>query len=492
MTTPEQNNHLSGARHSGQNLVSRMKSFIQSVKIKLARMTDHQHIQEMNGAQKTTARFFHMISLSIRKFSRDFCFERAASLSYVTILSLIPLLVLFLSIANVLGVDREINAYIQNTILPFAAPEFQTELSEIITDYITPTIFTGAKWGLINFAAIVGLIMGSMGILITAERVFNTIWNVRETRGLVQKITAFWVVLTTSPFLILLSIWIADFLSPANGVIDQIGQKIFIVKLFYDQFIPFSVSFIAYTLFFVFLPSTRVKFKSAAVGGIISALLWEISKRGFYFYVSQVGTVTNFYKQIATIPLFFFWVFMTWIIILLGAEISYVYQHYKILRKEDEEDHDDPPAHSPTFLAVSMLMHINIAFRQGLEIPNLEVMAERMQVRVELLINVANDLVDLNVLIADANQPLRFLLVKDASKIFLQDVVSKIKEMEFPAEADGVLAAADDSSRKDLSNIDDWVKFYFSRARRAFFEKFNGKTLDDVCEAVDLNLQNRG
>ena len=428
------------------------------------------------------ARWSHIFILALRKFNRDFCIERAASLSYVMILSMIPLLVLFLSIANVLGIDKEIHQYIQNTVLPFVAPEFQTELSEIIIDYISPTIFIGARSGLINLVAILGLILGSMGVLITAERVFNHIWSVTETRGFFQKLTAFWVVLTTSPFLILASIWIADILSPADSFIATLTEKWLVLRIVYDHLIPFTVSFVAYTLFFVFLPSTRVKVRSAAVGGLVSALLWEISKRGFYQYVIRVGTVTNFYKQIATVPLFFFWVFVTWIIILLGAEISYIYQHYTLLRQE-EEDGDDEPVHSKAYLAVSLLFHIYDAFRRGQEIPPIEQIAQRIRVRVEALYELANFLYELGVLIPDAGQMQRYTLARAADTIDIQQIVKQVSEQEFPADAE---SCRDDITGNQVSTRD--VQFrvnqYFSRARSAYNSVFESHSLAESLPAL--------
>jgi membrane protein len=464
---------------------SRMKLFLEYVKrwrLRLAKYVNRRDKDEAGTISYILAKWTHIFTLSLRKFNRDFCIERAASLSYVMILSMIPLLVLFLSIANVLGIDKEIHQYIQNTVLPFVAPEFQTELSEIIIDYISPTIFIGARSGLINLVAILGLILGSMGVLITAERVFNHIWNVTETRGFFQKLTAFWVVLTTSPFLILASIWIADILSPADSYIAALTERWLILRILYDHLIPFTVSFFAYTLFFVFLPSTRVKIRSAAIGGLVSALLWEVSKRGFYQYVIRVGTVTNFYKQIATVPMFFFWVFVTWIIILLGAEISYVYQHYHLLRQE-EDDGEDEPVYSKAYLAVSLLFNIYDSFRRGQEIPALDKIAEKMRVRVEPLMQLANYLSEIGVLIADAGQMQRYTLARAADTINIQQIVKQVSEQEFPADAE---SCPDTLITKQIpkDNVQMMVNCYFAKARNAYNAAFDTNSLAESLPAL--------
>ncbi len=413
-----------------------------------------------------------LIGFTFKKFSDDACFERAASLSYVSIISTIPLLVLFFSIVSILGLYQEMISYIHDTVLPFVVPEFQDQLIQIITDYISPTVFTGHGSGLINLLAILSLLMSATGVLITAERIFNQIWRVKETRSYVQKITAFWVILTTSPFLILASVWLADYLGPSERWFNVVSRHILFFRAIYDQFLLLFVGFIAFSLLLIFTPSVRVRFRAAAVGGVISAILWELSKKGFYFYVVNVGTVTNFYKQIAMLPLFLIWVFLTWMIILLGAEISYTVQNLEILIREQEEEHSGK-RHSMAFLALSLLYAILNAYKKGKNIPPLDQIAPVVGIRLEELNNVARTLVEMNILIEDAAMVGRFTLIKSPENLNLREIVEEMRMREFPNEAILAIHEPKKLSSPDKMEVQDCVEYLFSHAEKAYMDVFS-------------------
>ncbi|HDT12107.1 MAG TPA: hypothetical protein ENO01_00465, partial [Candidatus Marinimicrobia bacterium] len=203
---------------------------------------------EWGSLRRFFSRIAWFLTITFKKFKSDLCLEQAASMAFITVISLIPLAVLFFSIAGVLGVGQEIINYVQDRVFPFVAPEFQYELSEWLNAYISPTAFRGIKSGIINLIAILSLLLAAMGVFVMAERVFNHIWKVPEKRSYIQKVIAFWVVLTTSPFLILTSIWLMNFINPPGGLIDQLMQQNWIVRLLYNNLVPLTVSFIAFTL----------------------------------------------------------------------------------------------------------------------------------------------------------------------------------------------------------------------------------------------------
>ncbi|MCK5519498.1 MAG: YihY/virulence factor BrkB family protein [Candidatus Marinimicrobia bacterium] len=417
-------------------------------------------------------RFRYLIHFTFKKFSDDSCFERASSLAYITIISLIPLLVLFFSVVSILGLYKEMISYIHETLLPFVVPEFQDQLIEIITDYISPTAFTGQGSGIINLLAIVGLILSATGVLIMAERIFNQIWRVKETRSYVQKITAFWVILTTSPFLILASVYLADYFGPTDEWINQVSGHFALFKILYDQFVVLLVSFIAFSLLLIFTPSIRVKYRAAAIGGLVSAILWEISKKGFYFYIINIGTVTNFYKQIATLPLFLLWVFLTWIIILFGAEVSYTYQNLSILIRE-QKDRRRGKKHSMGYLATSLLYAILRSYKKGQSIPNLDTIANTIGIRIEELNNVAATLVEMEILMEDAAQAGRFTLIKSEEKLDLHQIIMEMRMREFPSEAILAVETPEKIHLTEDTEIKECVEYIFSHAESSYLNTFS-------------------
>ncbi|MCD6234753.1 MAG: YihY family inner membrane protein [Candidatus Marinimicrobia bacterium] len=417
-------------------------------------------------------------TITFKKFTNDLCFEQAASLAFITVISLIPLSVLFFSIAGALGVGQEIINYVQDRVFPFVAPEFQQELSSWLNTYISPTAFRGIKSGIVNLIAIFSLLLAAMAVFVMAERVFNHIWKVQEKRSYIQKIVAFWVVLTTSPFLILMSIWLMNYINPPGGMIDQLIQSSWFFRLMYNNLVPLGISFTAFTLAYIIVPSTAVKFKYAAWGGLITAMLWELSKKTFYLYVAQVGHVTNFYKSLATIPLFLMWVYLTWVLVLWGAELSHTFQNIQILRRIYENQGRER-FYSKHYLAAMLLVFIGKAFRQGNPVPTLEDIGQKTGIRIEALDEVARILVQKNFIFPDTSQNGSYFLGKDPRHIYLSDVVRCVHVHEYPAEA-RIFPGSGLRRSPEKDPVMLKLKDVFVRAYGAMTSGFAAITLDSI------------
>lgn len=438
---------------------------------------------EAGSLRQFLSRADWVTSRTFKKFKSDLCFEQAASMAFISVISLIPLSVLFFSIAGVLGVGQEIINYVQDRVFPFVAPEFQQELSAWLNTYISPTAFRGIKSGIINLIAIISLLLAAMGVFVMAERVFNHIWKVQERRSYLQKVVAFWVILTTSPFLILTSIWLMNYINPPGGMIDQLIQTFWFFRLMYNNLVPLAVSFVAFTLAYVIVPSVSVRFKYAAWGGLISAMLWELSKKTFYLYVAQIGHVTNFYKSLATIPLFLIWVYLTWVLVLWGAELAYIFQNMKIL-KRIYENQDKERFYSKKYLAVMILVYIGKAFHQGNPVPTLDEIGQKAGIRMEVLDEVAQILVQKNFIFPDAFQNGCYFLGKDPRHIYISDVVRCVHVYEYPAEA-RIFPGGGSRRSPEKDPVFFKLKDIFSRAYGAMTTGFSAITLDSILNSDD-------
>jgi len=412
-----------------------------------------------------------IINLTVKKFNSDLCLEQSASLAYITIISLIPLSVLLFSVSGILGVGKEIIQYVENTVFPFIAPEFHKQLSAWLELYISPTAFQGLKTGIINLIAIFSLLLAATAIFVMTERVFNHIWNTKERRNYFQKVIAFWVVITTSPLLILISAWLMNYLNPAGGIFDQILHEFWILQLLYTKLVPLFISFIAFSLLYLIIPSASVRIKSAAFGGFIAALLWEFSKNTFYLYINRVGIVTSFYKSLATIPLFLIWVYLTWFLILLGAEFAYVLQHNKMLLHLFKYK-DNQKIYSDSFLGVILLLNIHESFVNGKETPAIDDIAENLGCNPLSLNNVADILVGNGYLIPSSDRANKYFLTKSPDNISIEKVVKDINLNKYPAE----------NWKHFKQDEKDYLKNHtsklFMEAENAFYSVFKDKTLN--------------
>lgn len=396
--------------------------------------------RELAGVSGAFVRSGRLLYLTVGHFRRDHGLERAASLTFASIVSLIPLVVLFFGFSAALGGSEQVVNWVVDTVMPLLAPEdeaFRARVRGWLLDDISHGVFETDQAGLVNLTAILGLIVVSLGIFITSERVFNRIWKVQNRRSIVQKVTAFWVILTTSPFLIVASIWISEVLVPEGGAIKSLTEQSPLFDTLYRFLVPATIGFLAFTLVFLFLPATRVRVRSAALGALLTAALWQFSKKAFAVYLYRVGEVTEFYKPLASVPLFLIWLYVTWIVVLLGGTISYVHQNLDLLSRLRRQD-DASRRFSSVFLGTYLLFRIVRRFSRGEELLGIDAVAGEIGAQAEDLEDVARRLVDHGVLVGDADSDGVYTLARHPRSLRVRDVVERLRREEHPADAEAL------------------------------------------------------
>lgn len=420
---------------------------------------------EMEGAADDARRPLpRVFLLSVRGFLDDWCFQRAAALAFATLISLMPLVVLFVSFAGMLGGGDAIIAYLRERLFPLLAPDFQDQAGEILDTYISKSAFREGPTGLVNLAAIVGLMTTAMGGLSAAERYFNHIWKATHNRSYLQRMTAFWVVLTTSPFFIALSIAAERWLVPEDGLVHRLKEDSWIVAGLYDVVVPVSIGCLGFTLLLALLPNTKVRLRSALLGGIVTALLWEAARRGFFLYVARASTVTGFYSKLATVPLFMVWVYVSWVIVLFGVEVSATHQDLPVIlrrtrRRSETTDQGRIEA------GLRLLGCLGAAWRTGKPVPSLAEAARAIDLPEERLLPLATALRDAGHLVEDAARPGRFTFARDPSGVLIRDVARDLAAGAPPADA----AASGPGVVPRLA-----------RAWNGFFSSFGEETVADL------------
>jgi membrane protein len=415
---------------------------------------------------------FRVIYIAAREFQRDHCFERAAGLAYATIISLIPLSVLFFSLISLFGWGEQIVGFIESSVFPYVVPDFQEQLKTVIHDYISPTVFSLRTISFLNISALIALFLAAIGIWLMAERVFNYIWNVRETRNYLQKFVTFWVVLTISPFLFLFSIYLGNAFSDSGEMLAILQPY---VSFIYSTILPSLLAFGAFLVLFLFFPATSVRIGSAAVAALFSLILWEFLRQAFDLYILRAVKYTNFYKQIASIPLFFIWIYSIWLIILFGAELSYSHQNYRYLRYNYLR-RQKKPAFSLHFLAFFLLARIYHAYRDGTSLPAIGNLAEEIGISPGTLSNTAAQLISMGILGKVKTDEECYTFLRDPATIDLHEMAAKLLEIQLSGEVvwDGkrILLQA---LRSNQGNDEPLGKAY-----NRFLQSFRGQKIADL------------
>ena len=241
-------------------------------------------------------------------FQEDRSFEEAASLGYTSLLSLVPLLAVVFGIVAAFPVFDEWSERLQS----FIFANFMPSTGEQVVPYLNAFLDSVSK---LTLPGMLTLIVTALLLLIRIETAFNRIWRVDKARTFVNRIVMYWAMLTLVPILIA-----AAMAFSAQKLFGFIGGEAGLPPGLY-RFGIFLLSWLVFTTMFILVPHRRVRFKHALAGAFLSAVLFEVAKAGFVAYVANTN-YTVLYGALATIPIFLFWIYLVWIVVLFGASLA--------------------------------------------------------------------------------------------------------------------------------------------------------------------------
>lgn len=266
-----------------------------------------------------------VVWLVIRDFRIDNCMLRASALTYATLLSIVPLLALMFSLLKGLGV--------QNVLEPFLIKNLAIGSQEAVAEifrYIENTQF-----GRLGVIGLVVLVLTVLTLLSNIEKSFNHIWKVRETRTLLRRFADYFSVVLLSPLLLLAAVSISTSLQSQTLVLKlletaYIGDAVLLLF----KLTPFVVMWAAFLFLYLFMPNTQVRFRAALIGGIVGGTLWQVTQWGYVHFQVGVGKYNAIYGTMAALPIFMVWLYLSWMIVLFGLELSYAVQNIGTVRQE--------------------------------------------------------------------------------------------------------------------------------------------------------------
>jgi membrane protein len=321
-------------------------------------------------ARVLTVEFF----LFVREVTREFYdiegTSRAASLAYTTLLSLIPLLVAFTQVLqqyfrNLFPDFKSQIDSVLNVIIPYQSPQISYHLAKFAENASAAS----------TFGAIIFIII-AFRLFLVVEVTINQIWKVRSARGYRQKIMAFTMLFFWGPLLMGLSFTTTAMLE-RNPYLHVLFQSDLIFRI-----APVIVLFIAFTMLFWLVPSTRVKFSAAAAGAVVTAALFSLVRFGFGLYANYLfhGRFNVIYGTLGLAVIFLIAIEVMWVVILLGVEVSFVYQNlYGLLRATEQQKDDDP--RFDLYFALRALIEISRRFDKREDAPSAYRLAEQFGTR---------------------------------------------------------------------------------------------------------------
>ena len=270
------------------------------------------------GAKITKDGFFrHCYKLLKLITKRFFCEQftyHASALTFTTLLSIVPLMTLMLSTISAFPVFSVQGTIIQDFIFKNMIPASGDVIREHLVNF-------AAHAGRLSLIGMAMLVVTSIMLLLTIENSLNSIWHVKVGRRGVSALLRYWAVLSLSPLFIGASFILTTHIFSLFFVADT--SQFWGVKKTLLSFLPFTMTFLGFTLLYTVVPNCRVKLRYGMIGGMFAAVLFEAAKRGFALYVLHFPSYQLVYGAFAAIPIFLVWVYVSWVIILLGASMSH-------------------------------------------------------------------------------------------------------------------------------------------------------------------------
>ena len=269
------------------------------------------HLSLLRGLSWPDVR--NLFRFALRRLEEERLPQVAGSLTFTAVLALVPILTIALAIFTTFPLFNtfrtSLEAYFTQSLMPKA-------VANTVLGYLTLFATKATRLSAVGAIALIVTAVAMMGMI---ERAFNQIWRVRTARPFAQRMLVYWAIITLGPLLIGISISLTSYLFAAtSGVVSGVPL---IGAVFYTA-ISILLTTGAFTLLYVAVPNRLVDWRDAAWGGLLAALAFEVAKRLFAIFIARFPTYTMIYGALAAMPIFLVWVYLSWLITLVGAVLA--------------------------------------------------------------------------------------------------------------------------------------------------------------------------
>ncbi len=296
-----------------------MRDMNQEPRVEKTRSLDLRSLRRVRTQWLPQGRAF--FSVVRQKVQDDALSLRAMGLTYVTLLSLVPLLAAMFAVLKAFGVHNLIEPSLAQALEPLG--EQGAEITRRILDFVS-----NLRVGVLGAVGVAALFYTVVSLISKIEDSFNYIWQVRHSRTWGKKCSDYLSVVLVGPVLVFTALTVIA--SAQSHTVVQymmanelLGPLIIVAA----QLMPFAFLCIAFTFLYVFVPNTAVRFGSALLGGVVAAVLWQLAGVGFAAFIAASARYAAIYSSFAILVFFFIWVYASWLIILVGAEVACFHQH---------------------------------------------------------------------------------------------------------------------------------------------------------------------
>lgn len=394
-------------------------------------------LQPQRGIRELLVRVLRAAVLIVEGFMRSDVVLLAGALTFKVIFAVVPLLAVMLALFKGFGGMEKVGGEIKNFLLQYLTTRLHDQIVTQIDGFIQNVNATA-----IGVAGFLVLIYTALSLMGTMEHAFNRIWGIKKPRTLLRRFTVYWTILTVGPILISLSLTMSAFVQSRSLYVWLTEHVPFFGK-FMLTFAPFVFGWLLFTALYIFMPNTRVEVVPAFIGAIAAGTTWELMKTLYVWYNTHVVTTHQIYGSLGALPVFLLWVYLSWIIVLFGAEVAFAAQHVKTYQREIEGGRISQIVRE----RVALLVCIKVAkpFTTGARPPTAEAMAAELNVAVRIVNEVVFQLTATGILreVATNGRDAGLVPGRDPANITVSDILQALRGFGDPCELpDGQQAQA--------------------------------------------------
>jgi membrane protein len=352
---------------------------------------------------------YSLIGYVARRFARDSCPSVAASLSYTSLLAMVPLMAIGLAMFAAFPAFANLREAMLRAMIENVAPSLAVMVEEHLQGFIRNA-------GQTTGVGILGLAVTALLLINTIQTAFDRIWG--GGRGFkIQRFPIYWALITLGPILFGIAFSVSGY---AFAVAQSAGYLSVAVKL-YAAIAPFILEAVGFLLFYRLIPTRPVRWMDAATGAVVAAALFELLKRGFGIYLGMVGTYQTLYGALAALPFFLIWMYLGWLVVLMGAEITASLPEWRSGRRDPDER---PRRGDLLGLALGALASLRAIQRTSSGGEKLDYLSRELGAEIGKLTYVMDLLRGARFVVRSDNR--RWVLARDLNEVTLNDLVNAL------------------------------------------------------------------
>ncbi|WP_354667806.1 virulence factor BrkB family protein [Alteromonas sp. C1M14] len=248
----------------------------------------------------------------LRRCRQDNITISAGHLAYVTLLSLVPFIMVTFTVMSAFpafaSVRTKLEAFVFSNFVPTAG--------DVVQNYMSDFVSNASEMGAVG---ILSLLIVALLLISNVDKTLNRIWRTQSDRPIIYTFAIYWMVITLGPMLMGSSVAISSYLV---GVAEFAEEYTPGVGTFMLTLIPSFAALLAFIILYLLVPNRRVKYSHALIGAVVATIFFEFTKKGFALYITNFTSYQVIYGALAVLPILFLWVYVSWIVVLVGAEFT--------------------------------------------------------------------------------------------------------------------------------------------------------------------------